>query len=175
MERAVVFGVSGYSGAGRTPSPRNDVARLAGNVLPYRLAGHGHTAEIARAAGCPVRFLPHVAGFARGLIVTATVTLQHDAAAVDALRDQYRAWAAAEPLLTFTDDPPRIPVVVDTPGAAIGGLTADPDAPGEIAICCAIDNLLKGAASQALQNINIALGFAELEGVQHDHAVATGR
>ncbi|NBD95763.1 MAG: N-acetyl-gamma-glutamyl-phosphate reductase, partial [Gammaproteobacteria bacterium] len=63
----VVFGVSGYSGAGRTPSPRNDPERLRDNLIPYALTGHVHERETSTRLGRPVRFHPHVASFFRGI------------------------------------------------------------------------------------------------------------
>jgi len=62
----VIFGVSGFSGAGKTPSPRNDPERLKDNLIPYALTGHVHEQEISARLGRPVRFHPHVAPFFRG-------------------------------------------------------------------------------------------------------------
>src|SRR5690606_17458150 len=55
------FGVSGYSGAGTTPSDRNDADKLRGNLMPYALADHIHEREVTRHLGTPVEFMPHVA------------------------------------------------------------------------------------------------------------------
>lgn len=60
---AEVFGVSGYSGAGKAPSPRNDPKRLADNLIPYALTGHVHEREVSAHLARPVRFHPHVAPF----------------------------------------------------------------------------------------------------------------
>ena len=70
-----VFGVSGYSGAGTTPSPKNDVDRLHDNLMPYSLVGHKHEREATRHLGRPVRFMPHVHPAFRGLIVTTHAPL----------------------------------------------------------------------------------------------------
>src|SRR6185369_8500582 len=72
---AQCFGVSGYSGAGTTPSPRNDVAALRDNLMPYQLVGHLHEREVSRHVA-PVRFVPHVAPFFRGITVTASLALR---------------------------------------------------------------------------------------------------
>ncbi len=69
------FGVSGYSGAGTTPSERNDPALLRDNLMPYALTGHLHEREVAHALGHPVEFMPHVAPHFRGLTVTCNLHL----------------------------------------------------------------------------------------------------
>ncbi len=68
---ANVFGVSGYSGAGTTPSPKNDPEALRDNVMPYGLVGHLHEREVAHQLGCRLFFMPHVAPFFQGLTVTS--------------------------------------------------------------------------------------------------------
>src|SRR4029079_11209466 len=71
---AQAFGVSGYSGAGTTPSPRNDVEALRDNLMPYSLVGHLHEREVRRHAG-PVCLMPHVAQFFRGISMTVALPL----------------------------------------------------------------------------------------------------
>lgn len=161
------FGVSGYSGAGTTPSPRNDPGRLADNLLPYSLTGHLHEREVGRHLDAPVRFLPHVAAFFRGLSITVSVDLA-PGLDMDELRDRLeRAYAAAydaEPLVAVTEQPPEIRDVAGSPRALVGGLTVSADG-RHLAVVSVLDNLLKGAASQALQNVNLALGLDELTGI----------
>ena len=60
------FGVSGYSGAGTTPSDKNDPDKLRDNLMPYALAGHVHEREVSAQLGHPVEFMPHVAPHFRG-------------------------------------------------------------------------------------------------------------
>src|SRR3546814_932695 len=69
------FGVSGYSGAGTTPSDRNDADKLRDNLMPYALVDHLHEREVSRPSGLAVEFMPHVAPHFRGLPVTATLHL----------------------------------------------------------------------------------------------------
>lgn len=64
-----VFGVSGYSGAGTKPSPKNDVAFLTDNIIPYSLTDHIHEREISRQLGIDVAFIPHVAVWFQGIHV----------------------------------------------------------------------------------------------------------
>jgi N-acetyl-gamma-glutamyl-phosphate reductase len=157
------FGVSGYSGAGTTPSPRNDPERLSDNLLPYSLAGHLHEREVGHHLGAPVHFLPHVAAFFRGLSITVSAELAPGARR-DALERAYAAAYGAEPLVAVTEQPAEIRDVAGTPRAQIGGLTVSADG-RHLAVVSVLDNLQKGAASQALQNVNLALGLDELTGI----------
>jgi len=158
------FGLSGFSGAGRTPSPRNDPDRLTGNILPYSLAGHVHEREISHHLQHGVRFMPHVAGFFRGISVTISATLS-EAADEKSLLDRYEGFYARERLVEVTKAIPEIRNVANTPYAQVGGLTVDPRDPRRISVVACIDNLLKGAASQAMQNMNLMLGMDECLGV----------
>ena len=156
------FGVSGYSGAGTTPSPRNDPDRLAENLMPYGLTGHVHEREVGHQLGVPVRFLPHVAAFFRGLSITASVTLRPGVSPAE-LRQAFAAAYAGEPLVAVTDQVPEIRDVAGTPRALVGGLAASADGQ-HLAVVSVLDNLLKGAASQAMQNVHLALGLDERTG-----------
>jgi N-acetyl-gamma-glutamyl-phosphate reductase len=157
------FGVSGYSGAGTTPSPRNDPERLSDNLLPYNLTGHVHEREVSHHLGAGVRFLPHVAAFFRGLSITVSLELAPGARG-DEIERSYAAAYGAEPLVAVTEQPPEIRDVAGTARARVGGLTVSADG-RHLAVVSVLDNLLKGAASQALQNVNLALGLDELTGI----------
>jgi N-acetyl-gamma-glutamyl-phosphate reductase len=160
---AAAFGVSGYSGAGTTPSPRNDVEALRDNLMPYSLIGHAHEREVTRHAG-PVHLMPHVAPFFRGLTVTLAMSFSRRIPRAD-LRDLYLSAYAGEPLVRVEDEIPLLRAVAGKPYAVLGGLTTD--AAGERGVVVAtLDNLLKGAASQAVQNLNLALGLPELLGIE---------
>lgn len=158
-----VFGVSGYSGAGSTPGPRNDTARLADNLMPYKLVGHIHEREATRHLGLAVRFFPHVHPAFRGLLVTAHAPL----AAVmtrGALRARFSDFYAGEPLIAMQDEPPELRDGANRAGVVIGGVDVGADGRSAVVVA-AEDNLLKGAAVQAIQNINLALGLEEFAGV----------
>lgn len=160
---AEAFGVSGYSGAGTTPSPRNDVERLRDNLMPYSLIGHAHEREVTRHAG-PVRLMPHVAPFFRGLTVTMSMSFTRPVSS-EALRALYVSAYESEPLVRIEDEIPFLRSVAGKPHAVLGGLSTD--ATGERGVVVAVlDNLLKGAASQAVQNLNLALGLPEREGLE---------
>jgi len=162
---ASVFGISGYSGAGTTPSPRNDPARLADNVLPYSLSGHAHETEIRWQLGHKVFFSPIVASFFRGLVVTVHATLKEGLSAEDLLV-RYRHAYAYEPLVRVRVDPPEPREAAYNHGCMVGGFAAE-ITERHVVVCAALDNLLKGAATQAIQNLNLASGLDELAGVRH--------
>lgn len=149
----VAFGVSGFSGAGRSPGPRNDPQRLQKNLMPYSLVDHGHQREISHQLGQPVRFLPHVAEFFRGISVTVDVPLTQATDAAS-LIDRYREYYRAAELIHVNVDIPEIAQIRNQPGAIVGGF-AVAESGDRVAIVAVIDNLLKGAASQAIQNLEL--------------------
>jgi N-acetyl-gamma-glutamyl-phosphate reductase len=162
----VCFGVSGYSGAGTTPSEKNDADTLRDNLIPYSLTGHVHEREVARQLSMPVEFLPHVAPHFRGITMTVNLWLTQ-ALAADAIKAQYRAFYADEPLVRVLDDAPWVSRIAGRHNAEIGGFAVAADG-RRVVIVSTLDNLLKGAATQALQNLNLAFGFPELTGIPHD-------
>jgi N-acetyl-gamma-glutamyl-phosphate reductase len=157
------FGVSGYSGAGTTPSDRNDAELLRDNLMPYALAGHVHEREVSARLGHAVEFMPHVAPHFRGLAITANL---HLAAAfgLDEVRARYRGRYAGEPLVRIVDDAPWVSRVAGRHHVEIGGFTLSGDG-RRLVVVATEDNLLKGAATQALQNLNLAFGLDEFAGI----------
>ncbi|HVT32621.1 MAG TPA: N-acetyl-gamma-glutamyl-phosphate reductase [Rhodanobacteraceae bacterium] len=157
------FGVSGYSGAGTTPSGRNDPDKLRDNLMPYALTDHVHEREAARRLGVPVEFMPHVAPHFRGITLTANLWLR-DAASRDAIVERYRRFYAEDALVRIVDEPPWVSRIANRHHAEIGGFAI---APGgrRVVVVATLDNLLKGAATQAMQNLNHALGCEELAGI----------
>lgn len=160
---AHLFGVSGYSGAGTTPSRKNDLEALKDNLMPYMLAGHVHEREMSRHLGRDVRFSPHVAAFFRGIVMTAQLEFADPATEAD-LRAAYANAYEGEPLIRLTDAIPEIIDGANNPGAVLGGLTVSDDGRRAV-IVCALDNLLKGAAVQAMQNLALALDLPEFDGL----------
>lgn len=158
-----VFGVSGYSGAGTTPSPRNDPENLRDNLIPYRLTGHNHEREGIRYLGRQIRFMPHVHPAFRGLLVTAHMPL----AAPTTFEDAHAAMAQMyenEPLVEVQEAIPTLRDGTELTGVLIGGTTVTGDGLG-LTVVAVEDNLLKGAAVQAVQNLNLALGIQETTGI----------
>jgi N-acetyl-gamma-glutamyl-phosphate reductase len=154
-----VFGVSGYSGAGTTPSPKNDPERLADSLIPYSLTGHIHEREASRNLNLPVALMPHVHPTFRGLLVTTHIptrsSIQRDEASVR-LREAYEG----EALVTVEEQVPELRDGTGINGVIIGGLDVDEDG-RRIVVVGVEDNLLKGAAVQAIQNLNLGLGVPE--------------
>ena len=157
------FGVSGYSGAGSTPSDRNDPTKLHDNLMPYSLVNHVHEREVSLQLGVPVEFMPHVASHFRGITMTVNLWLQ-EAMTLEAVRDLYRQHYAGEPLIEVMDDAPWVSQIAGRHGVHIGGFAVAPGGK-RIVVVATLDNLLKGAATQAMQNINLALGFPEFAGI----------
>lgn len=157
------FGVSGWSGAGTTPSDRNDPDTLRDNLMPYQLIGHLHEREVSHRLGVPVEFMPHVASHRRGITLTVNLWLQ-EARTAAALRARYRDFYAGEPLVRIVDDAPWVSRIAGRHHVDVGGFSVAPDG-RRVVLVATIDNLLKGAATQAVQNLNIAFGFDELAGI----------
>jgi N-acetyl-gamma-glutamyl-phosphate reductase len=159
------FGVSGYSGAGTSPSRKNDLMTLSGNIMPYSLKGHLHEKETARQLGIEISFMPHVAQFFRGLSITANIPLKAKLTLAEVIA-RYAACYDDEAMIKLcVDEPPELQSAVGTPFANIGGFTLSDDGQ-TLVVVSVIDNLLKGAASQALQNMNLACGYSEFSGLQ---------
>lgn len=162
-----VFGVSGFSGAGRTPSARNDPERLADNLVPYSLAGHVHETEISAQLGTDVRFMPHVATFFRGISLTVSAQLDSPSTAAE-LSGIFKTYYAGERFIVIRSGPPEIRDIRGGPEAHIGGFAIDARDPRRVTLVAVLDNLAKGAATQAMQNLNLALGMDEHLGIIAD-------
>ena len=154
-----VFGVSGYSGAGTTPSRKNDVEALRDNIMPYALSGHIHEAEMARQLGVSVNFTPHVAPAFRGLITTVHLFLDAPESS-ESLRARYESFYGREALVEIQAEPPELRDGSGRLGAVLGGFALSRDGRRAV-IVSALDNLLKGAAVQAMQNLALALDRPE--------------
>lgn len=160
----VAFGVSGYSGAGKTPSRRNDPDVLKNNLLPYSLVDHLHEREISHHVGRTVRFLPHVAPFFRGISMTVAAELmevQTEARLMARFRDFYDGF----PLIEVRTAIPEVKQVQGTHRLILGGFSVSEANPHQVSLVAVLDNLLKGAATQAVQNLNIAFGLDAMTGI----------
>ncbi|WP_395681878.1 N-acetyl-gamma-glutamyl-phosphate reductase [Dokdonella sp.] len=157
------FGVSGYSGAGSTPSDNNDPDKLRDNLIPYSLTDHLHEREVTRQLGVPVEFMPHVAPHFRGITMTVNLWLRRSSTR-DAIRKTYADFYAGEPLVRVLDEAPWVSAIAGRHHAEIGGFALAPGGK-RVVVVATLDNLLKGAATQAMQNVNRAFGFDEGEGI----------
>src|SRR5690606_28151816 len=160
------FGVSGYSGAGTTPSDRNDPAKLRDNLMPYALAGHVHEREVAHRLGHAVEFMPHVAPHFRGITLTANLHLARPFTLAE-VRERHDACYRGEPLVRVLDEAPWVSRIAGRHHVELGGFTLSEDG-CRLVVVATEDNLLKGAATQALQNLNLAFDLPEFTGVPTD-------
>ncbi len=159
------FGVSGYSGAGTTPSDKNNPELLAGNLMPYALTNHMHEREVSAHLRVPVEFMPHVAPHFRGITLTANLWL-NQVQTREQIVQRYQHAYADEPLVEVVDEAPWVSRIAGRHGAEVGGFTLAPGGK-RVVVVATLDNLLKGAATQAMQNLNLALGIDELTSIPH--------
>jgi N-acetyl-gamma-glutamyl-phosphate reductase len=164
------FGVSGYSGAGTTPSAKNDPKKLKDNLMPYALIGHVHEREVTRHLDLAVEFMPHVAEFFRGINMTVNLHLTRPFTR-DEVLVRYRQKYVRQALINVQNEVPWVSRIVGKHLASIGGFVLD-ETGKRLVVVATLDNLLKGAATQALQNINLALGLDGLSGIDIESGIA---
>ena len=157
------FGISGYSGAGASPNPRNNKDLLSSNILAYTMINHLHEQEVKHKMYNEIFFTPHVAEFFRGIHMTGNIVLT-DAMSADNAEGAFQNFYADMPLIKVQNLAPDLQQVRGTSFAAIGGFDADINSK-RLTFCCTIDNLLKGAATQAVQNLNSAFGWDDNLGI----------
>jgi N-acetyl-gamma-glutamyl-phosphate reductase len=157
----VVDAKSGVSGAGRSPSSSSHAGFVLENLSPYEVGTHRHAPEIERALGFPVCFVPHLLPIRRGLLATCYVRATDDSIR-ERLEDAYEGSAVVRVLPP--DAAPELTRVQGTDAAEIGVFSDR--ATGMAIVVCALDNLGKGAAGQAVQNANLLLGFEETAGLR---------
>jgi N-acetyl-gamma-glutamyl-phosphate reductase len=156
----VVDAKSGMTGAGKTPRDRSHAGAVLENFAPYALEGHRHAPEIAQLLGRPVTFVPHLLPVRRGLLVTCYLRSGADARAL--IESAYEGSELVRVLPPGVE--PEIGRVQGTDAAEIAVFV---DAgTGMSVVVCALDNLGKGAAGQAVQNANLALGLPETAGLR---------
>jgi len=171
----VVAAMSGVSGAGSTPGPMYHYPEATENVRAYGVPGHRHTGEMeqgirhllaARGGGeVMVSFVPHLVPMSRGILATLNLRLTQALTTQDALhllREYYRG----EPFVRVVGED-RLPQTKAVLGSNFCDVTARVDErSGRLIVLSAIDNLVKGAAGQAVQNMNLMFGLDETLGLQ---------
>ena len=159
----IVDAKSGVSGAGKAATERTHFSENHGSVAAYGVFSHRHTAEIEQELAAPVTFVPHLVPLDRGILETIYVSLTPGttaAAIAAALEDAY----ASAPFVRLTGAAlPEIKHVAHTNFCDIGW-KAD-EATGRLVLVSVLDNLVKGAAGQAVQNLNLVLGLDERTGL----------
>jgi len=155
----VIDAKSGISGAGRVPSDRTHFSENHGSVAAYGVFGHRHVAEMEQELGASVTFVPHLVPLDRGILETIYAKVQSGTTA-EQIADAFTAAYAHEPFVRLTGDAlPEIKHVAYTNFCDIGW-RLEPGTRRIVIVTC-LDNLVKGAAGQALQNLNVACGFDE--------------
>lgn len=158
----VVDAASGVSGAGRGLKHSMLFGTVDGGFSAYGLLHHRHTPEIEQATGAQVLFTPHLAPMTRGILATVYARPTGPTSTAELLA-HYRDSYAGEPFVVVREDPPS---TKDTLGANTAHLTARFDErTGWVVALSALDNLVKGAAGQAIQCANLALGLPETAGL----------
>ena len=163
-------GKTGISGAGKKPSATNHFPERNESVTPYRVASHQHVyetvASLEAVAGekVGITFVPHLVPLTRGIIVTSYATLRHEVSAAE-VQAVYEQQFAGEPFVRVL--PPGLtPGPKAVAGSNICDVSVIVDAEnGRLVMVGSIDNLMKGQAGVALQNINLMFGFPETTGL----------
>jgi N-acetyl-gamma-glutamyl-phosphate reductase len=168
IEDVVIDAKSGVSGAGRAATEKTHFVTVDENVSPYGVLAHRHTPEIeqelaALGAALQVTFTPHLLPLDQGELVSCYVTVGDGLASGAQLADLYREAYDDEPFVELAGAPPGVRAVRETNICRIS-VHHDPRT-GRVIVFAAIDNLWKGAASQAVQNLNLMFGRPEGEGI----------
>ena len=167
----VVDAKSGVSGAGRAPTLTTHYGECNENLRPYSVPGHRHVPEmeqeLGRLAGCTVRvaFTPHLVPMSRGMLSVVYARVSPVPSADD-LYQLYQEWYRGEPFVEVLR-PGELPATAHVRGSNRCQVSVTVDRrTGTVVIFSAIDNLGKGAAGQAVQNLNVMMGWAEDAGLQ---------
>jgi N-acetyl-gamma-glutamyl-phosphate reductase len=159
----VIDAKSGISGAGKAPSERTHFSETHGSVAAYNVFSHRHTAEIEQELGRAVTFVPHLVPLDRGILETIYVRTAGGTTAAAVTRAFEETYADAPFVRLVGGHLPEIKHVAHTNFCDVGW-KLEPHG-RRLVIVAAIDNLLKGAAGQAVQNLNLAFGHGETEGL----------
>ena len=160
----IVDAKSGISGAGRTASDRTHFSENHGSMAAYGVLGHRHVAEMEQSLGCEVTFVPHLVPLDRGILETIYVRVK-DGTTAEAIGEALGHAYKHAPFVRLTGDAlPEIKHVAWTNFCDIGW-KFDAASRRLVLVVC-IDNLVKGAAGQAIQNFNVICGFDERTGLR---------
>jgi N-acetyl-gamma-glutamyl-phosphate reductase len=158
----IVDAKSGVSGAGKTPTERTHFSEVHGSLSAYGVFGHRHGAEIEQHAGRTVTFVPHLLPIDRGILATTYVRLV-PGTTEDAVATVYERTYADSPFVRLVG--PALPAIRHVAHTNFCDIGWRVDASGRAVLVSVIDNLLKGASGQAVQNLNVMLGLDETTGL----------
>ena len=173
VDRIVIDSKTGVSGAGVNPSSTTHYPTIADNVNPYKISSHRHVSEIQQELhgfeDVKVSFTPHLVPVIRGIQTTSHSFLkkEHSDITPDELRKVYEKTYGKEYFIKLMDDGeiPHLSSVRGSNFVHIGGFEIDDT--GRVVMLSCIDNLVRGASGQAIQNMNIMLGLDETAGLKH--------
>lgn len=172
VDRIILDSKSGVSGAGVNPSGTSHYPTCSDNVKPYSITNHRHTPEIREqlrnfgSHDVKISFTPHLVPVIRGIITTNHSVLLKSDVTSDDVYNLYRDYYNDEPFVKVLDDN-NVPLLASVRGSnycQIGGISVDDE--DQLVVVSAIDNLVKGASGQAVQNMNIMFGFDETMGLR---------
>ncbi len=170
VDRIVIDSKTGVSGAGVNPSSTTHYPNIADNINPYKISSHRHMSEIQQELhgfeDVKVSFTPHLVPVIRGIQTTSHSFLIEDIT-TEELREVYEKEYDGEYFIKLMDEGeiPHLSSVRGSNFVHIGGFEIDET--GRVVMLSVIDNLVKGASGQAIQNMNILLGIEESAGLKH--------
>ena len=153
---------AGVSGAGREATDETHFVSVVDNVNAYKVEGHRHTAELEQELpGVHFSFVTHLLPIDQGILASC-YSIPSEPITAEEARELFEGAYADEPFVHVTGDPPRTRDVRDTNRARVQVTVVNE----RVLSFCAIDNLWKGAAGQAVQDLNLMLGLPETEGLE---------
>ena len=153
---------SGYSGAGAKPTYVNDQKNYSDNIIAYKITNHRHKYEIEQFLKNKISFTLHVIPVFRGLMCTMHAILNKNISKEE-IKNIYEDYYKNEPFVKIVDKIPELHDVQNNNYCCLGGFEIDDN--NQLVVVSVLDNLLKGASGQAVQNMNIMFGFDESEGL----------
>ncbi len=153
---------SGWSGAGKASVFAKDGSVIKDNIVAYKLTKHRHKYEVGQFIKTKLSFTPHVIDTFQGMMITTHILLKKGLDA-EKVKEQYKEVYKDCKFVEVVDDIPDIHAVQGNNKCLIGGFEIDEN--NQLVIVAVLDNLIKGASGQAVQNMNIMLGFDEMEGL----------
>jgi N-acetyl-gamma-glutamyl-phosphate reductase len=154
---------SGWSGAGKESVYAKDASILKDNLIAYKLTKHRHKYEVEQFIKTKMSFTPHVIDTFRGMMITAHILLK-DKMEGDKIKELYKKFYNHSKFVKVVDEIPDIKCVQNNNMLIIGGFEVDEN--NQLVVIAVLDNLLKGASGQAIQNMNIILGINEEVGLE---------
>jgi N-acetyl-gamma-glutamyl-phosphate reductase len=163
--RPIINAVSGVTGAGRKANLNSSFSEV--SLQAYGVLGHRHQPEISAYLGTEVIFTPHLGNFKRGILATITVKVNKDVSS-EQITEAFQQAYQHNPIVRLRTSWPKLEDVVNSPYCDL--FWKLDEASGYLVVSSAIDNLLKGAASQAVQCANLRFGFASYQNLHKAYA-----